>query len=399
MIAPVVIARLVAGPVVGTRYTSEYHLSGALLPAIWHGAEHYVTDAVPATLVPTLGAKLLGHGAVLDALLNGLRYSAALFVVVGWGVWLRKRVDVSIVVVPLYLAETLPFPFINERRVILILPWVVAWYVAGWSAAVRALVRRRPVMAPTWQPPLAAAVPAVAVLALLVWQLPRDYLLRLGETTPAARGSGYVAALREMTPPGWSIATGYRWTMADLTGRTATNTAHFTFRCPAPDQPGDTHRLRTVLTSERVATLLDAALKWPGAMDDSCILRTVSTADWAVPVYTGTDISTVFVLIGPGTPRAGLAVAADRPTPATPVVDLGVPMQVRELSVEVAGPSTGARLELRAGGRWQPVPTTTSGGSPELLHAQLPTPLLATAARVVGADDAMLRDFVVLAEA
>lgn len=398
MIAPVVIARLVAGPVVGTRYTSEYRLAGAVLPAIWHGAEHYVTDAIPATLVPTVGTKLLGHAAVLDALLNGLRYSAALFVVIGWVVWLRHRLDVSILVIPLYLAETLPFPYINERRVILLLPWVVAWYVAGWSTFLRALVRRRPVVATSWQPPLVAAVPAVAVVALLVWQLPRDYLLRLGETSPAARGSGYVAALREMTPPGWSIATGYRWTIADLTGRTATNTAHFTFRCPAPDQPGNAARLRSVLTRERVATVLDATLKWPGSIDDTCILHTMSSADWAVPVYAGSDLSTVFVLVGPATPRAGLAVAADRRMPAGPVVDLGAPVRVRELSVEVAGRSTAGRLELRVGGHWQGVPTTSSGGSPDLLHAQLSQPVVATAARVVGADGATLRDFVVLAE-
>ena len=59
----------------------------------------------------------------------------------------------------------------------------------------------------------------------LAWQLPRDYLLNHGESTPAARGSGYVAALRELNPPGWNIEAGYQWTIADLTGRTAT-TSH-----------------------------------------------------------------------------------------------------------------------------------------------------------------------------
>ena len=36
---------------------------------------------------------------------------------------------------PVYLAETLLWPEVNERRVILVLPVLVAWYVLGAKAA------------------------------------------------------------------------------------------------------------------------------------------------------------------------------------------------------------------------------------------------------------------------
>lgn len=397
LIGPVVIVRLVAGPVVGTRYTSEYHLSGALLPAVWHGAVNYVNYAIPATLVPTAGSKLLGHNIVLDGLLYALRFSAAALVALGWLTWLRRRVDVSILIVPLYLIETLPFPFINERRVILVLPWVVAWYVVGWATVVRAVMSWRPVAARAWAGTTTMAVPCVAVAALLLWQLPRDYLLRLGETTPAARGSGYVAALREMTPSGWSIATGYRWTMADLTGRTASNVAHFTFHCP-PGAPGDLVALRAVLQREHIATVLDADLKWPGAMDYPCMLQTMSTAPWAVPVYTGSDQSTVFVLFGDGTPRAGMTVATNLSSPSD-VTPLGGAVRVGEVSLEVGGVASDVGIELRdKSGQWHRLSTTRTAPAPALVDARLAQPLVATAVRVVGAGSAPLLHLVVFGE-
>jgi len=320
-------------------------------------------------------------------------------VAVGWWAWLRRRLDVSILIVPLYLIETLPYFFINERRVILVLPWVVAWYVLGWATVIQAVRRWRPVAHRTWAPPAVTAVPTMAIVALLSWQLPRDYLLQLGESTPAARGSGYVAALHELTPPNWSIAAGYRWTIADLTHRTASNVAHFSFPCPAYNVPGDPDALHTLLNREHVATVLDAAVKWPNHMDQWCMQVTLLAAPWAVPVYNGTDQSTVFVLLGPDTPRAGLTVAAAVSSPTTSTTGWQHVARVREISVEAARATAGTTLELRQpDGRWRSIPTTVSSGSPALLHAQLTQPVLATAVRVVGTGAAPLQDLVVLAD-
>jgi len=375
---------------------SEYGLSGPLLHAVWHGVSDYVTWAVPATLVPTSGARLLDHNAALDLLLYAVRYSAAALVLLGFWRWLRLRLDVTVFIVPLYLAETLPYPFINERRVALLLPLVAAWYVLGWVVvgdALRRLVsaRRRPVQLRT-----AAVLPAVVLVPLLAWQFPRDYLLHLGESTPSARGSGYVAALRELTPPGWSIATGYQWTMAELTGRTATNAPHMGFRCPN-GPVGDTDAFRRMLVSRRVATVLDAEIKWPDNMDSACVLATMRAADWAVPVYHGSDTSTVFLVLGPGTSRDGAEVAVDLPTPSAAVA-LPQPRRLTEVSVVLARGAGTARVEVRRpDGRWTAVAVRMTGTEPRLVHARFATPVVATAVRVVGVPAGRLRDLVVLA--
>jgi hypothetical protein len=399
MLMPLVLVRMASGPVVGTRYKTEYGMAGPLLHAVWKGVRAYATDAIPATLVPTMGAGIDGHNVVVDALLFLLRYSVTPLVVVGWVSWLRHRVDVTALIVPLYLAETVPFVFVNQRRVVLLLPLVVAWYVIGWSRLV-ALGRRWS----TARPPRrwlrqAAFAPAVLAVPLLVWQLPRDYLLHLGESTPAARGSGYVAALQEMTPPGWSIAAGFQWTISDLTGRTADNTAHQTMTC-APGGSADVNQVASLFVRHHVATVLDAWVKWPDNIDNGCVLAAMQVAPWAVPVYHGTDESTVFVLLGPQTPRAGLRVALDVASPGGSEAALAPGTQVRELSVVVPHSAVGVLLQVRTpDGRWTDVHArlTPEARGPRLLHARLAAPLTADAVRVVGAHGATLRDLVVLA--
>jgi len=401
MLSPLVLVRLASGPVVGKRYTNEYGLAGPFLHAVWNGVRLYVTEAIPATLVPTMGAGLSGHGAVVDALLWLLRYSATLLVAIGFVSWLRRKIDVSVLIVPLYLAETVPFPFINQRRVVLLLPLVVAWYVIGWSKVVGLFRRRSAARAPQrWLRHAAAGLPAVLVLSLLGWQLPRDYLLHRGESTPAARGSGYVAALHEVTPQGWSIATGYQWTIADLTGRTANNVAHLSTNC-APGQAGDATRARSLFVKYHVATVLDAWLKWPFNIDNRCILAAMRTVPWAVPVYDGSDESTVFVLIGPNTPRADLHVALDETTPDG--VEAALPARdtrVREVSVVLPRNAVHPELQLHTAGGWVVLPATLTPDArgPRLLHAVLPTAQVGDAVRVIGELMGPAHDLVVLAE-
>ena len=400
MLAPLVLVRMASGPVVGSRYTDAYGLAGPLPHAVWSGIRLYVTYAIPATLVPTGGAGLHGHSVVFDVLLWLLRYSAAALVLVGWISWLRRRLDVSVLIVPLYLAETVPFPYINQRRLILLLPLVVAWYVLGWD---RVIVACRRWSRGRMRGPMrhavryAAVVPVVLVVPVLVWQLPRHYLLQRGESTPAARGSGYVAALRELTPPGWSIAAGYRWTISDLTGRTATNVAHFTTACP-DGQPADLQKLHNTLTDEHAATLLDAWVKWPNTIDSTCLLDAMTAAPWAVPAYHGSDQSTVFVLLGPGTPRANLHVALDLPTASASETSLPSGTVVRELSFVAAGAPP--RIQLRVGSdRWLTVQTTTTSVAPHLVHAVLPRGVAADAVRFAARGPGVgVRDLLVLAE-
>src|SRR4051794_2542686 len=398
MIAPMVIVRMASGSVTPTRYKNEYGLAGPLLHAVWNGVHFYVTDAIPATLVPTGGAGLHGHSVVLDVVLWVLRYSATLIVLVGWISWMRRRLDVTLLITPLYLAETVPFPFINQRRVVLLLPLAVAWYVLGWSRVLAAVRRWSPSQTQGWVR-YAAVVPIALVVALLGWQLPRDYLLHRGESTPSARGSGYVAALRQVTPPGWSIDAGYQWTIADLTGRTATNDAHFTTNC-TPGRPADLDALHEKLSAAHVATVLDAWVKWPKNMDNACLLDAMSNAPWAVPVYHGSDVSTVFVLVGSGTPRPSDRVVLDVRVPPTTQRALPAGTRVTEVSVVVPERGPEPTLELRSpAGKWVPLAADASQGSPRLLRVRLPAPLPATAVRVDAPDGTRLQDLVVLGAA
>jgi hypothetical protein len=389
-----VIVRMSSGSVTPSRYKDEYGLAGSLPHAVWNGVRAYVTDAIPATLVPTTGAGLHSHSVVVDVLLWIVTESATLIVLVGWLSWMRRRIDVTLLITPIYLAETIPFPFINQRRVVLLLPLVVAWYVLGWSRVLEAGRRWAPARGRGWVR-YAVVVPIVLVLPLLVWQLPRDYLLHRGESTPAARGSGYVAAVREMTPPGWSISAGYQWTIADLTGRTVTSEVHN--RICGPGASFDPASLRSVFSRARVATVLDAWVKWPKNMDNQCVLDAMASAPWAVPVYHGTDTSTVFVLLGPDTPRPADRVVLDVPAPTQPQASLPPGTRVTEVSVVVPAAGPAPTVEVRdVAGRWVPLPATAAEGSPRLLHVRLAAPMRADAVRVQGPAGVRLRDLVVL---
>src|SRR3954469_19403146 len=395
MIAPLVLARLSSGSVTPSRYKNEYGLAGPLPHAIWNGVRGYVTDAIPATLVPTMGAGLHSHSVVLDVLLWIVRESATLIVLVGFISWMRRRIDVTLLITPLYLAETVPFPFINQRRVVLLLPLVVAWYVLGWSRVIAAGRRWAPARGRGWGR-YAAVVPIALVVPLLVWQLPRDYLLHRGESTPAARGSGYVGAAREMTPPGWNIEAGYQWTVADLTGRTATNQAHFTTNC-APGRPADLAELHGQLAAAHVATVLDAWVKWPKNMDNACLLEAMSAAPLAGAVYPGSDGSTVFILLGPDTPRPSDHVVLDVRAPAQTQLPLPAGTRLTEVSVVVPGSGPVPALEIRdEAGRWVRLAATATEGSPRLLHVRLPAPTAAGAVRVDAPTGTRLQDLVVL---
>jgi hypothetical protein len=394
MIAPMVIVRMASGSVTSTRYQSEYGLAGPFLHAVWNGARLYVTDAIPATLVPTAGAGLHGHSVVLDVLLWVLQYSAALVVLVGWISWMRRRMDVTLLITPLYLAETVPFAFINQRRVVLLLPLALVWYVLGWSRVLAAGRRLAQERAQGWVR-YAAVVPLALVVALLGWQLPRDYLLHRGESTPAARGSGYVAALRQVTPPGWSIAAGFQWTIADLTGRIATNEAHN--RICGPGASFDPAVLQDIFSRDHVATVLDAWVKWPKNMDNQCVLDAMSAAPWAVPVYHGSDQSTVFVLLGPGTPRPADRPVLDVRAPEQSQASLPAGTRVTEVSVVVPATGPVPTLEVRdAAGRWVRLAATATRGSPSLLHVRLAAPMPAEAIRVGGSAGVAVHDLVVL---
>jgi hypothetical protein len=395
LLAPVVIARLAAGSVVGDRYAGEFTRHGDLVTRVSFGVHHYITDAIPESILQWFSADLSHHGPLVDGPLAFFRYTAAALVVIGWVTWLRLRPDVTLLIVPLYLVETVTFPYINERRIVLVLPLVLAWYVLGWSTVGAALRRWRP-----WRSTAAVVAYAVGPALLLVpvaMQFPRNYLLAADEVTSKPTGSGYAAAIRSTTPPGWSLATGYRWTMALVTGRTARNETFLDLPCPPTTDAAFASRARAMLRDEHAATALVGALNRPTWIDSRCLLTTLATVPWALGVYDGADKSAVFLLLGPGTarPDAEVALTVARPAATT---QLGGTVAVTEVSVEARGlPSASVALQLRgADGSWVTVATGQARTDGALLHARFATPVRSDEVRVIAARGVELSHLVVL---
>ncbi|MGH3472605.1 MAG: hypothetical protein ACRDPG_11255, partial [Nocardioidaceae bacterium] len=150
LLVPIAVARLAgAVPLLGARYSQELgaYYSGGLVDRIVHVVPHafwhLLSTALPATMVPYL-SPLPVRGWVVH-LWIALSWLITVLVVVGAVVWFRRHRDAAILMVPAYLAETLLWPYVNERRVILVLPVLVAWFVLGGRAVWELARRRRPV--------------------------------------------------------------------------------------------------------------------------------------------------------------------------------------------------------------------------------------------------------------
>ncbi len=145
-------------------------------------------------------------------------------------VWWRRHRDATVTIVPVYLAMTLLWPYVNERRVILVLPIVAAWYVVGGAAVWRAvrdgLARRRELRGarPWTVRGVGAALAAAAVVVPLAAQTPRDYLFAVHQDSSQFGGSRYAAILAHLGTPADVVETDYLSSTALFTGhRTAWN--------------------------------------------------------------------------------------------------------------------------------------------------------------------------------
>lgn len=310
LLLPVVLARLVAGtPLLGARYSTEIggYLAGGLLHRVVSVAPHalgqILSSALPLTVVPT-GVSPLPTTGVLAAALGLLRVSAAPLTLLGLAVYARRHRDAAVLTVPVYIAEVLFFPYVNERRVILVLPIVLAWYVLGagtllgWLAAG---ARRLGALAGWLLPGLATAAAAALVLGALVPQFPRDYLLALGASTSHPRGSPYLDTLARLGPASAVVETDYLWTTSWLTGHRTAEGAYAQAET-AECAPGPVH---AALVADHASYALTAALNSLG-LASPCLLGILDSQPWSVPLLaTAADTATVFALTGPGTTRPG----------------------------------------------------------------------------------------------
>ncbi len=405
LLAPVVVARLATGvPVAGARYSQELggFYQGGLLDRLIHVAPHalwqLLSTALPATLVPYL-SPLPIHGHAPD-LWKALSWQVTVLTVIGAFVWARRHRDAAVVLVPVYLAETLLWPYINERRVILVLPVLVAWYGLGaktvWDAfrpGAHRLGWLRVV-----RPATAGALAVVAVVAPLAAQLPRDYLLDAGQSTSHFEGSRYAGILARLGSPTDVVETDYLYSTALFTGHLTTGAA-FTatlFDCYVPGA-------LAAIGTDNAGYLLVGDLNKPGYLDSPCLYGAATSSPWAVPLlHTSRDDATVFELIGPGTGHPDLRdvtgaasvveQTAPGPAPATIFTWRWPHLEpVSQVTVGAAGSSgtTAVAVQLQAAdGSWNTAARAASsvgdgrGAAPYLL-ATLPAGTEGRALRVV----------------
>ncbi len=402
-ILPVLVARAVAGvPLAGTRYSSELgtFYAGGLLGRVRHvvpSAFHdYFSTALPVTLVPR-GVPLPQTGAWAE-ILRVFTWHVSIACLVGFVVWFRRHRDAAVVVIPVYAAETLFWPFINERRVILVLPILAAWYVVGMAAIAMALAR--------WLQPLlhieprsiVAALAAVAVLVVgvpLASQFSRDYLFSDGQDSSRPQGSRYLAILAATPDRRTVVETDYVSTTALFSGHPTAATAFVDnlTSCLPSKTPDD-------LSFDQAGYLLLGALNKPFLVDNQCLLTQAMGAAWAVPLLqTPSDLATVFELIGPGTAHPDLTNATAGTTPKAAAMSGGGTIiwswnqsrPITQVTVGNAGATGGCQgVEvdlLTTAGTWQRVASTNLGigdgkvNNPFVL-VSLSQPVAASALRV-----------------
>ncbi len=303
LLLPVLVARLIAGiPLTGSRYSSELgsfyrgNLANRVASVIPHSTWHLLATAIPATLVPYLSP--IPFTGAWSHLWKVVSWQVTLFIVLGAIVWFRRHRDAALAVVAVYLLETVLWPEVNERRAILVVPVLAAWYALGvvtawravrsWSAARRKLTQARVV---------AAALAVGVVVGPLIPQMPRDYLFSLGQNSSRFAGSRYVSLLSHLGVPSDVVETDYLSSTALFTGHRTAWTA-FNGALTACYSPA----LEGQLATDKAGFLLLGDVNKPGLLDSPCLLTYASSSPGAVRLlHTGRDDATVFELIGPGT--------------------------------------------------------------------------------------------------
>ncbi len=302
-LAPVLAARLVLGkPLAGTLYTMQLsvYYQGGLFQRLLHVAPHSVwhlfSTAIPATIVPYLSPlPISGHWVDLWKVVS---WQVTIFVVVGAVSWFRRFYDATVVMAVVYLGESVLWPFVNERRAILVLPLLVAWYVLGavvaWRAVRRAAYRFGPLAVGAARGSATIAT-ACLVVVPLVAQAPRDYLFGWKVTSSQFAGSRYVALLSDLGTPSDVVETDYKSSTALFTGHrtqwTGFTVAHNLCYLPA---------VVSAVEADGASYMLNGDFNKPGFLDSGCISALAADGDWAVPLlHSLRDNATVYELVGP----------------------------------------------------------------------------------------------------
>jgi len=404
MLLPVVVARLLGGiALAGNRYSAELGVfyQGGLVDRLSHvlphSARQLFSTAIPATVVPYLAPLPINHH--WPDLWKALSWQVTLFALVGAVVWYRRHHDVLVPAVSLYLFESVLWPYVNERRAILILPFLVGWYALGlvstwrWLAPrVRSLPGRVSLRA------AGATLAAGVVVVPLVLQMPRDYLFGWKQSSSRIGGSDYARLLSQLGNPSEVVETDYRSAVALYSGHRTNWSAFLASQPPICYLPG----VQAKLAADDASYLLLGNLNKPGVMDNRCLLSLALTEPWADELlHSDRDNAYVFELVGPGTGHPDLVdltqglsptVAYDKSSVALSW-DWGTSTPVHQVSISGAV-LQGQRvahvsLELETSpGQWRSVASAQEGvgqspGQVPYLLARLPGGTSARAIRLV----------------
>jgi hypothetical protein len=339
LLLPGLVARWSTGnAALGDRYVGEIANSGQggllhqVLSEAPQDAWSYLRSVLRQSVLPT-GGPLPSHGP-LNVLVAVVGVSVPVFVAVGAVSWYRRHPRAESWMLWAYFAETLGYPYTNQRRVVLVLPLVTMWYVEGacvagrWASALGSRLLSR------------AAVSLALLMAVLLAGAPtaagftRNYLYAWGQKSSEFAGSPAMTLLKAIGPPSAVVETDYRGSVAYFSGHRTAWTAFTTTTTygplASPNKSGCTLPVvEAALRADDASFLMVGDVNQPGLMDSPCLLRLASSAPTARALgavrllSSDHDQTSVFELLGLAR-RPGLAdwtkdaPAASPTSPASP---------------------------------------------------------------------------------
>ncbi len=431
LLLPGLVARLVTGAAaVGDRYAGEISNTGngglAHVPAlVVSGTWAYLGSVLRQSVLPS-GSPVPGAGPV-HVLVVVVGATVPVFCVLGSVAWYRRHPRGDSWMVWAYFAETLVYAYTNQRRVILVLPVVVVWYVVG------ACVFGRAMLALGGRSISRAAVALSVVVAVLAAGVPtaagftRDYLYPEGQQSSEFAHSPAMALLKALGTPSSVVETDYRGSVAYFTGH---RTAWTAFTATTPFGPFAANgcsvpAVRDALAADDAKFLTIGDFNLPWEVDSPCLLALATTQPTAATLGAvrllsiSLDHTSVFELVGRGTSQPGL-VDRTSTAPATPFLraslapdgqgDTGTPayraparagqaefewtwpapVTLSQVSVGSVTSSAGLRAVTVAietpGGAWETIASCSGGvggnGQVPYLLAEMPSGARARAVRV-----------------
>jgi hypothetical protein len=317
------------GATVGNRYSVEIGNGGQgfvrrlpieVVEDLWS----YLQNVLRQSVLPS-GSPLPNSGPV-HVLVALIGVTVPVFCTVGAVAWYRRHHGAESWMVAAYFVETLGYPYTNQRRVLLVLPVVVLWYVVGACAtghyvmalASRALSRAT-VPAGITATVLAAGVPTATGFTV-------DYMYSAGQQSSQFAGSPAMALLKDIGPPSAVVETDYRGSVAYFSGHQTAWTAitettpygPFAARtagnCSVPN-------VNDALHADGADFVVVGDFNIPGVIDSPCLLELASSSSTAKQLgavrllSTSHDDTSVFELVGPGSTQPDLV---DRTAGAAP---------------------------------------------------------------------------------